>query len=51
MFGYRLHGSRVTSADVGNMTGLTARDYHDVAFGRLVTQHHAECVRERSAIC
>ena len=43
LFRFRLYGSQVTNPDRADMTGRMTRDYKDKVFGRMVTQHLAQC--------
>lgn len=50
-FRYRVYGSNVSNPDARDMTGLTTADYHDTAFGEMVTRHLADVVAEATPIC
>lgn len=50
-FRYKLYGTKVTNPDLADMTGKLTTDYHDKAFGELVTKHLAECVKAQTPFC
>ena len=51
VFRYVLYGGRVTNPDRVDMTGKTTNEYADRAFGKVVTEHLAGCIREGRPTC
>jgi len=51
VFRYVLYGGRVTKPDRVDMTGKTTNEYADRAFGKVVTEHLAGCIREGRPTC
>ena len=51
VFRFRLYSMKATNPDQRDMTGLTTRDYRDVAFGEMVTRHYAASAESGEPRC